>query len=311
MSRTPAVRVHKLTHRYGDRVALNSVSLDVWPGDTFGVLGPNGSGKSTLFRLLATLAPVQEGQVIILGHNLPGDRAALREKLGVVFQHPSVDGLLTVYENLKTHARLHGLRGFEMEARITQALTWLHLEDRAGDRAQTLSGGLMRRVELAKVLLSRPRLLVLDEPTTGLDPTSRRELWDHLHVLSKETGMTLMVTTHLLDEAERCSVIALLNQGKVVALDTPDTLKAMVGGFSVTLSARNPTRLVARIQDRLQAKAVIHAGKVRIERSDGAPFAKALMDHLGDEIEELTIARPTLEDVFMRLTGSTLGGGRT
>ena len=310
MSRTPAVRVHKLTHRYGSRVALDGVSLEVWPGDTFGVLGPNGSGKTTLFRLLATLTPVQEGQVVVLGHTLPQDQAALREKLGVVFQHPSVDGLLSVYENLKCHARLHGLRGFDLEARITQALTWLHLEERAGDRANTLSGGLIRRVELAKVLLSRPRLLVLDEPTTGLDPGSRRELWDHLHVLCKETGMTLMVTTHLLDEAERCSVIALLNKGHVVALDTPDTLKAMVGGFSVTLSARNPARLAARINDRLSAKAVVTAGKVRVERSDGAAFAKVLMDQLGDEIEELTIARPTLEDVFMRLTGDALEGGK-
>ena len=272
-------------------------------GEIFGLLGPNGGGKTTLFKLLSTLVPLQSGSVRILGYDLAADSAALRRKIGVVFQHPSVDGLLTVSENLAHHGRLYGMNGAYLRARCAGMIAHLGLEERAGDLVQTLSGGLKRRVELAKALLHRPDLLIFDEPSTGLDPSARREFLNHLVALRERGNTTVVLTTHHMEEAERCDRIGVLHQGRLVAIAPPLTLKSQVGGDVVTINAANPTALRDKIQQRMRVTATIVDGTLRLERPGGHEFVRDVVDAFGDEIESVSFGKPTLEDVFVHLTG--------
>ncbi len=286
-----AIRVDKVAHRYGERQALDSVSFEVAAGEIFVFLGPNGGGKSTLFRLLSTLLPLQEGTATVLGFNLRQEIFAIRQHIGVVFQSPSVDRKLTVAENLLHQGHLYGIRGSDLKNRITELLKKFKLTDRQRDRVETLSGGLRRRVELAKGLLHRPRLLLLDEPSTGLDPAARTDMWDYLRQLRAEDGVTVALTTHLLEEADKSDRIAILDLGR---LD------------SITIEAASPEHLAEGIQSRFGFSASVLDNNVRLELPQGHEWIARIVEAFPGQIDAITLGKPTLEDVFISRTGHRL-----
>jgi ABC-2 type transport system ATP-binding protein len=299
----PAIRIAELTHRYGDREAVRALSLEVSPAEVFVLLGPNGSGKTTLFRVLSTLIPLQSGTVSIFGHDLCSQASIIRRQLGVVFQAPSVDKKLTVRENLRHHGRLYGLAGRELATRIDQMVHRLGLGDRTGELVEKLSGGLRRRVELAQGMLHRPRLLLLDEPSTGLDPGARSDVWRYLLEIRQEEGVTVVLTTHLLDEAERADRIGIMHQGQLVALDSPVALQASVGGDSITIRTNDPVALATDITACFGCAASLVGCAVRLEQPNGHEWVPRLMSTFGDRIDTITLGKPTLEDVFIDHTG--------
>ena len=226
-----------LRHQYGDRVALAGVSFDVRPAEIFGLLGPNGSGKTTTFRILSTLMLPSGGRALIMGHDVAREPALVRRNIGVVFQAQSIDIKLSAEENLMLIGHIYGLRGAALKKRVSEMLGRVGLADRAKEKAETFSGGMQRRLELAKGLLHHPSVLLLDEPTTGLDPGARRDLWQYLHILRDEERVTVLVTTHLMEEAERCDRLAIYANGSVVALGTPAELKSEIGGDVILLES--------------------------------------------------------------------------
>src|ERR1700719_4180753 len=262
---SPVISVRDLVHRYDNRPALNGVSFEVRPAELFGLLGPNGSGKTTMFRILATLMVPVAGQAIILGHDAAKDPSQLRRQIGVVFQAQSIDLKLTAAENLWHQGHLYGLRGTTLKSRIAEMLARVGLSERAKEKAETFSGGMQRRLELAKGLLHHPAVLLLDEPTTGLDPGARRDLWQYLQILRDEERVTVIVTTHLMEEAERCDRLAILNEGKLVALGTPAELKREIGGDVILLDTRDAESMAERIRARFNVDANVLAGQVRLE----------------------------------------------
>jgi ABC-2 type transport system ATP-binding protein len=289
--------VENLTHRYGARTALDRVSFSVRRGELFALLGPNGGGKTTLFRILSTLMKPTEGRVLLDGG------AVDRRRIGVVFQSPSLDKKLTVLENMRHQGHLYGLRGAALAQRIDESLARFALIDRANDLVETLSGGLRRRVELAKGLLHKPELLLLDEPSTGLDPRVRRELGDYLAELRGKDGVTILLTTHIMDEADRCDRLAILDEGKLVALDDPVALKQRVGGDVITIETKEPAILREQIKIKFGIDAAVLNGVLRLERSLGHRFIPELMEALPGQIDAVSVGKPTLEDVFIDLTG--------
>jgi len=303
ISNLPAIAVRELVHRYGDRTALNGVSFHVRAAELFGLLGPNGSGKTTMFRILSTLMVPIGGQAIILGHDGAKDPSQLRREIGVVFQAQSIDLKLTAAENLRHQGHLYGLHGSALNHRIKEILERVGLPDRAKDKAETFSGGMQRRLELAKGLLHGPRVLLLDEPTTGLDPGARRDVWQYLRVLRDEEHVTVLVTTHLMEEAERCDRLAILNEGKLVALGTPTELKQEIGGDVIVLEAREPEALAARIRARFNIEVRMVGSQLRIEKNQGHRFVTDLVEGFPGEIDSVSVAKPSLEDVFIRRTG--------
>ena len=303
ISNLPAIAVRELVHRYGDRTALNGVSFHVRAAELFGLLGPNGSGKTTMFRILSTLMVPIGGQAIILGHDGAKDPSQLRREIGVVFQAQSIDLKLTAAENLRHQGHLYGLHGSALNHRIKEILERVGLPDRAKDKAETFSGGMQRRLELAKGLLHGPRVLLLDEPTTGLDPGARRDVWQYLRVLRDEEHVTVLVTTHLMEEAERCDRLAILNEGKLVALGTPTELKQEIGGDVIVLEAREPEALAARIRARFNIEVRMVGSQLRIEKNQGHRFVTDLVEGFPGEIDAISVAKPSLEDVFIRRTG--------
>ncbi len=305
-----AIEVTDLGFSYADRRALDAISFTIARGEIFGFLGPNGGGKSTLFRLLSTLVPIQSGLARILGFDLSGPSQALRRKLGVVFQNPSLDGKLTVAENLAIHGNLYGLRGACLRERMHAMLRRFDVAERAGDLAEALSGGLRRRVELAKALLHEPELLLLDEPSTGLDPAARRDFFNLLSQLRETDGVTIVLTTHYMEEAERCDRIGVLDQGRLVALAQPAELKQRVGGDVMVINSAVPKALAQKIAQRLGVRAALVDGTLRIERPRGHELVGRLVEEFGAEIESITFGRPTLEDVFVHLTGHRFVTGR-
>ncbi len=297
------IRVEELTHRYNDRLALNGVSFDVRPAEIFGLLGPNGSGKTTLFRILSTLMLPSGGRAVILGCDAARDPNALRRRIGVVFQAQSIDVKLSAEENLRHQGHLYGLSGAALTARIREMLARVGLADRARERAETFSGGMQRRLELAKGLLHHPSVLLLDEPTTGLDPGARRDLWQYLAVLRDEEHVTVIVTTHLMEEAERCDRLAILSEGKLVALGTPTELKREIGGDVILLETRDPQGVAQRIRARFGVEPAIIESKVRLERENGHRFVTDVVEAFPGEIEAVSVSKPRLEDVFIHRTG--------
>jgi ABC-2 type transport system ATP-binding protein len=297
------VRVEDLTHRYGERTALDRVSFDVRAGEIFGLLGPNGGGKTTLFRILSTQLQPSVGTARVFGFDVAREAREVRRLLGVVFQSQSVDGKLTVAENLRHQGHLYGLRGSSLRARIEEMLARFGITERAGERAEKLSGGLRRRVEIAKAMLHRPALLLLDEPTTGLDIGARRDLWNYLESLRAAEGVTVMLTTHTMEEAESCGRILLLDRGKMIALDTPAALKAEIGGDVVAAQASDPVRLQEKIRARFGGMPTVVGETVRIERERGHEFITELIEAFPGEIDAVTFSKPTLEDVFIQRTG--------
>jgi len=296
------VQVQDLRFAYGDRVALDGVSLAVNPGEIFALLGPNGSGKTTLFRILSTLAPAPPGRVLVAGHDPATERDEVRRNIGVVFQSPSLDKQLTAEENLVHQGHLYGLRGEELRRRVAAALGAVGMSDRAGERAQKLSGGMRRRVEIAKGLLHNPRVLLMDEPSTGLDPAARLDLWDHLRRAS-DRGVTVLVTTHILEEAEGASRVAILDRGRVLACDTPAALKDRIGGDVITVTTRDPAAVRTALRERLGVESEDLAGVVRVERPGGHTFVPQLIEAAPGLVDAVSVGKPTLQDVFIRLTG--------
>jgi ABC-2 type transport system ATP-binding protein len=290
-------------------LAIADLSLTVAAGEIFVLLGPNGSGKTTLFRVLSTLVPLQTGEVNILGFNLRFEQDAIRRRLGVVFQAPSVDKKLTVIENVYHHGRLYGVLGGELRKRADEMLSRLGLADRRKDIVETLSGGLRRRVELAQGMMHRPRLLLLDEPSTGLDPGARSDVWQYLEQVRQEDGVTVVLTTHLLEEAQRADRIGIMHQGQLVALDTPVELQAAVGGDAITIRTTQPEQLAADIGQRFSCEAKVIDGSVRLEQPDGHQWISRLVEAFPDRIDAITLGKPTLEDVFIHTTGHKFWNG--
>jgi ABC-2 type transport system ATP-binding protein len=303
MLSSAALNVSRLVYRYGDRLALDDVSLSVDQGEIFAFLGPNGGGKTTLFRLLSTLIPIQSGAIEILGLDVLRQADAVRSNIGVVFQAPSLDRKLTVNENLWQHGQLYGLSRGELATRRTEMLARFGLTDRAGDLVETLSGGLRRRVELAKGLLHRPRVLLLDEPSTGLDPGARSDLWEYLHRVRDEDGVTVVLTTHLLEEAEKADRLAIMSAGRLVALDTPDRLRATVGGDTIWIETDNPEQMAADITTRFGCAATVVDARVRLELREGHEWIARLVEGFPGQISSISLGKPTLEDVFIARTG--------
>jgi ABC-2 type transport system ATP-binding protein len=297
------IQVRDLIHRYGNRTALNGVSFDVRPAELFGLLGPNGSGKTTLFRILSTLMVPTSGTAIIAGLDAVCQPEALRRRIGVVFQAQSVDVKLTARENLWHQGHLYGLHGAELTQRINEILSRVGLLDRANDRVETFSGGMQRRIELAKGLLHHPEVLLLDEPTTGLDPGARRDLWQYLQILRDQERVSVIVTTHLMEEAERCDRLAILNEGNLVALGTPQSLTHEIGGDVILLEARDPRTLAENIRARFHVDATVMDQHVRIEIENGHRFVPDVVEAFPGEIQSLSVSKPTLEDVFIHRTG--------
>lgn len=300
------IELRNLSFRYRERVALDDLSLSIPRSKLFALLGPNGSGKSTLFRLLATLIPLQSGEATILGFDLRNDTREIRLRQGVVFQAPSLDKKLTVSENLRQQGALYGVGGEKLRQQIKRLLDHFGLADRTNERCEKLSGGQRRRVELAKCLLHEPQLLLLDEPSTGLDPAARIEVLRLLTELRDEQGTTIVLTTHLLEEADRADEIAILDLGKVVAQGTPLTLKSSVGGDTIELETTDPQKLVQEMQEKLSLRGSVVDQKVRLEAPNATRELARIMEVFGDQIFAAKIAKPSLEDVFIAKTGRRL-----
>jgi ABC-2 type transport system ATP-binding protein len=306
-----AVEVEDLRRSYGSREALAGISFDVRRGELFALLGPNGGGKSTLFKILTTLLPPSAGTARVCGHDVRTAQREVRRHIGVVFQHPSVDGKLTIEENLRHQGHLYGLGGGALKARIAELLERFGLVDRKDDLVERLSGGLARRAELAKGLLPRPTVLLLDEPSTGLDPGARRDLLQYLRRLRDEDGMTVLLTTHYLEEAERCDRVGVIDRGKLVALDAPNALTAAVGGDVVVVQPSDVDALRAKVRQKFGLEGVRVDGTLRLEHARGHELVRDLVDAFPDDVHSITFGKPTLEDVFVRLTGRRLFADET
>lgn len=301
---TDILEVENLSHSYGTRLALDSVSFSVNGGEVFGLLGPNGGGKTTLFRILSTLMLPTSGRVSILGRELSAEARAIREGLGVVFQHPGLDTQLTVHENLRHQGHLYGLAGRCLRNRIAELLKRFGVEDRADERVEVLSGGLQRRVEIAKAMLHSPRVLLLDEPSSGLDVGARRQLRDSLQNLAETDNVLVLLTTHLLDEAESCTRIGILDAGRLVALGAPGTLKTQIGGDVVHIESTSGETLHPAIERQFGVSPVLTEGHLRVECERGHEFVRHVVAAFPNEIQAVRFGKPTLEDVFVKLTGN-------
>jgi ABC-2 type transport system ATP-binding protein len=299
----PAIAVDALVHRYGDREALRGVSFEVAEGEILGLLGPNGGGKTTLFRVLSTLLRPTSGTVRVGGFDVGREPRDVRRQLGVVFQSPALDPLLPVGANLQCHGALYGLHGHDLEQRIVGVLEALSLSDRRHSMVKLLSGGLQRRVEIAKALIPDPRVLALDEPSSGLDPNARREVWEHLHRRRADHGTTVLLTTHAMDEAAMCDRVAILHEGRLVAVGTPGELTATIGGDILWITTRSPQAAADRLTAEFGVAADVVDGRVRIERQRAHEFVPAVIEAFRGEVEAVTFSRPTLEDVFVHHTG--------
>ena len=300
------VQVDRLTHRYGGRVALDDISFGVRPQEIFGLLGPNGGGKSTLFRILSTMMAPASGEARIAGHDVVREPALVRKRIGVVFQSQSLDRSLTVAENLRSQGHLYGLAGRPLAHRMAVVMARLGIADRRDELVEKLSGGLRRRVEIAKALLHEPSVLLMDEASTGLDPRARMELWQYVQELRGQGGITILLTSHILDEADRCDRLALLHQGRIVAEGTPAELKGEIGGDVVVLEVADPPAMERRVAARFGLAARVVDGKVRVEIANGHRFITEVVEAFPGEIESVALHKPTLEDVFVHETGALI-----
>jgi ABC-2 type transport system ATP-binding protein len=284
-------------------VALAGVSFDVRAAEIFGLLGPNGSGKTTTFRILSTLMVPSSGRALIMGHDVAKEPSLVRRLIGVVFQQQSIDVKLSAEENLMLIGHVYGWHGAALKARVAEMLGRVGLTDRAQEKAETFSGGMKRRLELAKGLLHHPAVLLLDEPTTGLDPGARRDLWQYLQILRDEENVSVLVTTHLMEEAERCDQLAIYSEGNVVALGTPAQLKSEIGGDVILFEGAEPEALAQHIEQRFGLRAAVIDNQVRLEIENGHRFVTDVVEAFPGEVEGVSVHKPSLEDVFIRKTG--------
>lgn len=301
-----AVHIRGLKKRYGAIEAVRGIDLDVYPGETFGFLGPNGAGKSTTIKMLCTLVDVSEGRAEVAGHDVTTERDAVRRSIGLVFQEPTLDGYLTAEQNLRFHGELYGVERSTAARRRQEVLEMVNLWDRRADLVRTFSGGMRRRLEIARGLLHSPRVLFLDEPTIGLDPQTRASIWDYIGELHKRENITVFLTTHYMDEAEHCDRIAIIDAGRIVALDTPEALKAAVGKDRVQISTSDDGAAIAALKSVFGLDAQRSEGAILFSVAEGAAFIPQLFARLGVAIRSVTVTRPSLDDVFMAHTGRTI-----
>lgn len=297
------ITIEAVSFRYGDRLALDTVSFDVHAGEIFALLGPNGGGKTTLFKLLSTLNAPQEGRISVAGFEVTARRAEVRRSIGVVFQHPSLDAKLSVRENLIHQGHLYGLKGNVLKRRIDELLMLFQLGERARDRVEKLSGGLARRVDLAKGLLHQPSVLLLDEPSTGLDPQARFDFWKHLDRCRREQNLTVLMTTHYMSEADRCDRVGIIDQGRLVVVGSPEQLKSEISGECLHVEGEAPDALARDIAARFKVESAVVDGRVRIERERAHAFIPELVEAFPERIRAVSLTQPTLEEVFVHHTG--------
>jgi len=303
---TPAIEADRLVKSYGEVDAVRGVSFAVPPGEVFGFLGPNGAGKSTTIRMLCTLTAPTSGTARVAGHDVVGARDAVRRHIGLVFQDPALDAFLTAAQHLWLHAELYGIEPAAAGPRIGRLLELVDLADRRDDKVMTFSGGMRRRLEIARGLLHSPRVLFLDEPTIGLDPQTRRSIWGYIRALQASEGTTVFLTTHYMDEAEICDRIAIMDRGEIVVLDTPEALKAGVGADRVVLGTTDDDAAIDALHERFGIAAAVADGAVTFHVEEGEAFVPRLFAQLGVGITSVAVSRPTLDDVFLRHTGATI-----
>jgi ABC-2 type transport system ATP-binding protein len=302
----PAVVVRGLAKRYGDVEAVGGIDFGVAPGEIFGFLGPNGAGKSTTINILCTLATPSAGTAAVAGFDVATQRDAVRRNIGLVFQDTTLDNYLTGEQNLRFHAELYGVPKAQVAPRLRQVLDMVGLWDRRTGLVSTYSGGMKRRLEIARGLLHSPRVLFLDEPTVGLDPQTRSSIWRYIRELRRLEDITIFLTTHYMDEAEHCDRIAIMDKGQIVALDTPAALKASVGKDRVQIQTADDDAAIAALSQRLGIEAAVHDGAVTFAVAEGEQFVPRLFAELGVPIRTVSVARPSLDDVFMSYTCSTI-----
>ena len=304
--RPPAVTVRGLAKRYDEVEAVAGIDFDVVAGETFGFLGPNGAGKSTTIGMLCTLVRPTGGRATVAGHDVVAERDEVRRNIGLVFQDTTLDGYLTAEQNLRLHAELYGVPKAAVPDRMRQVLDMVGLWERRTSRVMTFSGGMKRRLEIARGLLHSPRVLFLDEPTVGLDPQTRSSIWGYIRELKAREDITIFLTTHYMDEAEYCDRIAIMDRGEIIVLDTPEALKASVGRDRVMLGTDDDDAAIAALRDRFGLEATMHEGLVTIAVESGGEFVPRLFAHLHVPIKSVSVSRPSLDDVFMSYTGTTI-----
>jgi len=297
------IEVKNLTRRFKNLTAVDNASFTVARGEIFGFLGPNGAGKTTTINMLTTLMKPTSGQAIVNNFDVQKDKDKVRASIGIIFQDPSLDDKLTAKENLKFHAWLYKVPKDKMVDRINEMLKMVELEKRAKDLVETYSGGMKRRLEIARGLLHYPRVLFLDEPTIGLDPQTRVHIWDYILKLRKQEDITMFMTTHYMDEAEYCDRIVVMDNGKIIALDTPVNLKKMIGGDVITLRTDNNEQAITEIKEKFNLEAKTKDGELMITKDGGEKFIPKLFHSLSAKVTSINIRQPTLNDVFLKLTG--------
>ena len=301
-----AIEVLGLTKSYGEVEAVRGVSFAVPRGEVFGFLGPNGAGKSTTINMLCTLLSPTSGAARVSGFDVTTHRDDVRRHIGLVFQDPTLDGYLTAAQNLRLHAELYGIDPGAIPGRIRQMLEMVDLADRADQPVMTFSGGMRRRLEIARGLLHSPRVLFLDEPTVGLDPQTRSSIWSYIRELKRREDITIFLTTHYMDEAEYCDRIAIMDHGEIVALDTPEALKASVGKDRVMIETDDEPAAIDELRERFAVEATVAEGRVTFGVPAGEEFVPRLFAELQRPIRSASGARPSLDDVFMSYTGKTI-----
>lgn len=303
---TNAVEVRDLAKVYGKLRAVDGITFDVEAGEMFGFLGPNGAGKTTTISMLCTLVKPTSGSATVAGRDVISERERVRKNIGLVFQDPTLDELLTAEQNLRFHGVLYGLSRSDLKDRMTKVLKMVELEGRRNDLVRTFSGGMRRRLEIARGLMHSPRVLFLDEPTVGLDPQTRLHIWDYIDELSRTEDITIFLTTHYLEEAERCSRIAIIDAGKIVAIDTPAALKASVGEDCVTLQTEDDPESARQVKERLGVDAVAEGDRLTCLVTDGEAFIPRLIEALDVGVRSISTRKPTLDDVFVKYTGRAI-----
>ena len=303
---TLAIEVNDLRKSFDEVEAVRGVSFEVAAGEVFGFLGPNGAGKTTTINMLCTLAKPTAGSARVAGHDVVRERDDVRRHIGLVFQDPTLDGYLTAEQNLRLHAELYGVDPALVPGRMRQVLEMVGLSERREATVMTFSGGMRRRLEIARGFLHSPRVLFLDEPTIGLDPQTRSSIWRYIALLQEREEITIFMTTHYMDEAEFCDRIAIMDQGQIVALDTPEALKAQVGADRVRIQTEDDDAAIAALAGRFDLEATISEGAVTFFVSSGEEFVPRLFAELGVAIRSVSVSRPTLDDVFMSHTGTTI-----
>jgi ABC-2 type transport system ATP-binding protein len=297
------IEVRRLGRQFGELEAVKDVSFEVGEGEVFGFLGPNGAGKTTTISMLTTLLRPTSGQASVNHCDIARQQSAVRRSIGLVFQQTTLDETLTAEQNLRFHAYAYGVAAEVRERRLRELLTMVELWDRRGSKVRTFSGGMKRRLEIARGLLHDPRVLFLDEPTLGLDPQTRRRIWEYLSELRARDGLTIFLTTHYMDEAEHCDRIAIIDHGRIVALNTPARLKGAVGGDLITIATGDGQSAAEEIRRRYGLSPSLADGTVSFQVSAGETFLPEFVRSFSQPLEAIGLRRPTLDDVFMHLTG--------